>query len=98
MSSRILESDQKILACHPFDPTGSVLAESVRPEYRVKLGGIGRAAGGMAPTWGIRAFNLMQRLDEFSSKARYLSIGRDDNKGMIFLLNLNVGGQLGTES
>jgi hypothetical protein len=85
LSDAILDSNPEILAAYLLRyPNGAVIAESVRSEFNRSLSGLSQTANGMAPQWDIVAFNLMQRLDSFRSKARYLAIGRDDLKGLIF--------------
>lgn len=85
LTDSILELDPDILGVYLIqDPTAAVLAESVRPEFRNTLVGLSQTADGMAAQWDIVAFKLMQRLDRFRTKLRYLEIGRDDFKGLIF--------------
>ena len=85
LADSILELDFEILGVYLIqDPTGSVIAESVRPEFKKPLVGLSQTANGMAPQWDIVAFKLMQRLDPVRSKLRYLDIVRDEFKGLIF--------------
>jgi len=41
----------------------------------------------MAAHWAILAFNAMERLNEVRSKAKYLCVGREKNKALIFPIN-----------
>ena len=43
----------------------------------------------MAGQWAIRAFNAMERLDAVRSKAKYLSVGRESSKTLIFPLKMS---------
>jgi len=85
ISEKILDLDPDIMAAYILRaPNGQVIAEAVRPEFKRTLGGLSQSANGMVSQWNIVAFNLMQRLDSVRSKARYLLIGRDELKGLIF--------------
>jgi len=60
------------------------MAEAVKPEYRGDLGNFSQIGNGMGPSWVIHVFSTVQRFDAFRSKAKYLSIGRERFKGVIF--------------
>ena len=87
LTDEILGSNPDILGAYLLNATNrAVIAESVCPEFRKSLSGLSQTANGMVSQWNIAAFGLFQRLDSFRSKARYLVIGRDDLKGLIFPL------------
>ena len=85
LADTILDLNAEIFAVYFLQhPNGSVIAESVRSEFSRSLSGLSQTANGMAPQWDLVAFSLMRRLDNVRSKERYLAIGRDNLKGLIF--------------
>jgi len=66
------------------NPGGAILAEAVRPEMRNTLGSISQRTDGMVGIWSILTFNSVVRLEKARSKTKYITIGRETTKGMIF--------------
>ncbi len=87
LAEDILRLDSRIFSVYIVtNPTGSVLSEAVKPEYRNELGSYVQKANGMAPLWGLLVFTILQRLDSFRSKVRYVSVGRENYKGVLFFV------------
>ncbi len=77
--------DPRIISVHlATSPTGALLGETVRPENRKEIGTTPERADGMLPQWGVSVFHILQRLDSFRSKTRYVAVGRDRFSGMFF--------------
>lgn len=87
LAEDILRLDSRIFSVYIVtNPTGSVLSEAVKPEYRKELCNYVQKANGMAPLWGLLVFSILQRLDSFRSKVEYVSVGRENYKGVLFLV------------
>jgi len=87
LANDILNLDNRMLSCTIVrNPQGATIARVVKSEFPQSLGKPD-GTNGMAAHWGILAFNAMERLDTVRSKAKYLAIGREDNKTLIFPLD-----------
>jgi hypothetical protein len=92
----ILSLDSRIFSSIVVkNPGGAILAEAVRPEMKNTLGTLSQRTEGMVGMWGILAYNAVMRLEKARSKTKYLTIGRETTKGMLFPANIFEGVMIG---
>jgi hypothetical protein len=92
----ILDLDSRILSSIVMkNPGGAILAEAVRPELKNTLGTLSQRTDGMVGKWGILAYNALARLENARSKTKYLSVGRETTKGMLFPASIFEGVMIG---
>jgi hypothetical protein len=85
LATDILNLDPRIYSCAIVsNPQGSVIARAVRAEFQITLGSLVQETDGMAGHWAIRAFSAMERLNATRSKVKYIVVGREKNKALIF--------------
>ena len=90
LANDIMNLDPRIFSCSIVsNPQGSTMARVSREGSEQIPSFSTRDTEGMAGHWAIRAFNVMERLDVVNTKSRYLVVGRDANKTMIFPLTLS---------
>ena len=89
LANDIVNLDQRIISCTIVsNPQGSTISRAVRAEFQQILKPLSEIDG-MAGHWAIRAFNAMERLDAIRSKVKYLSVGRESSKTLIFPVKMS---------
>jgi len=84
LANEIINLDPGILSCVLLsDPQGSVLARVAQREFQHDLD-LPKDTEGMAGHWAILAFNAMKRLDAARSKTKFIVVGCEDHKALIF--------------
>jgi len=76
-------------------PGGATLAESVRPEMQSNFGSLSKRTDGMIGKWMILAFSAMERIEKAKWKSKYVSVGRENHKGMVFPAEIFGGVMIG---
>jgi hypothetical protein len=90
LAAEILNLDPGILSCVlTRSPQGAILTKAVKSESRNNLGKLSGETEGMAAHWALLAFNSMKRLDAERSKTKYIVVGREEYKTLIFPASLH---------
>lgn len=96
LSDGILKLYRKISACIIIRlPEGSIIAESVRPEYYYSLASLTKRTDGMIGQWAVLAYSIMGKLEKAGSKMKCIVFGRENDKGMLFSANVLGGIMIG---
>jgi hypothetical protein len=90
LAIEILNLDPGLLSCVVISsPEGSILAKSVKPEFRIDFSKLSGNGEGMAAHWALLAFNTMKRLDEQRSKTKCIVVVREEYNTIIFPANFH---------
>ena len=71
------------------DPSGAVLSMCSSQEEKPMLDKIDSSAHGMIARWMLVTLNSLERIDQYSSKLKYVSTERTHHKGLVFRWDSN---------